>query len=517
MKKGTVILQYVLMTVFIVLAIAAIPTLKAGFVASKEQQKVKDSKVILYEGPKSLRDATEEDLKNTAENNREFSLLHCTDTQITVNGQDCYVYDTNVNHTRSWLSNYYPPQARTPIAYFDFEGTVEIQVTVPNIDIQKVKVSPVSYGIEPEVDAEAHTVTFRVDTPDSYTLQFNDAPERAVHIFAYAIEEDAPDPEDPNVIYLGPGEWNIDAISMRSGQTVYLAGGCVAHGTIVGNFVSDVTVKGHGILDGSIYEGWKGKTANVPLKFDYCDNAVIEDIIVLNSNAWVCQGYNSKNGVIDGIKIISSRPNGDGITLQSCENYVVKNSFVRSWDDSLVVKNYDRNSKDIAFSNMQLWTDLAQSMEVGFETNKGNKADATITNIVFEDITVLNNFHKPVISVHNADDALLDGIVFRDICVEHEEVGSGDSNLPYLIDISIVQNNSWSTTRERGNVRNVLIENVTFLEGDWRGSSISGYDSEHTVDGVTIRNLNLFGKEVKSAEDGNFYIDENSAKNVTFE
>lgn len=517
MKKGTVILQYLLMVIFLALAIAAIPALKEGLAASEEQQKLTDSKVILYEGPKSLRDATGEDLSNTAENKRDFALLHCTDTQITVNGQDCYVYDTNVNHTRSWVSSYYPPQSRTPVAYFDFEGTVEIQVTVPNIEIENVKISPLSYGIEPVVDTEAHTVTFRVDTPDAYTLQFNDTPERAVHIFAYEIEEDAPDPEDPNVIYLGPGEWNIDAISLKSGQTVYLAGGCVAHGTLVGSFVSNVTVKGHGILDGSGYEGWKGTAANIPLKFDYCDNVVIEDIMVLNSNAWVCQGYNSKNGIIDGIRIISSRPNGDGISLQSCENYVVKNGFVRSWDDSLVVKNYDRNSKDITFSNMQLWTDLAQSMEVGFETNKGNNEDATITNIVFEDITVLNNYHKPVISVHNADDALLDNIVFRDIVVEHEEIGSGDSNLPYLIDISIVQNSNWSTTRERGNVRNVLIENVTFLEGTERGSSIRGYDSEHTVEGVVIKNLNLFGKEVKSAEDGNFYIDENSVKNVTFE
>ncbi len=517
MKKGTVILQYLLIVILLVAAISAIPTLREGLAAQEEQKELENSKVILYEGPKSLRDATEEDLKNTAEKNRDFSLLHCTDTFVTVNGQDCYVYDTNVNHTRSWLSNYYPPQARTPVTYFDFEGTVEIQVKVPNIDIETVKISPLSYDIIPEVDAEAHTVTFRVDTPDAYTLQFNNAPERAVHIFAYEIEEDTPDPNDPNVIYLGPGEWDIDSLSLSSGQTVYLAGGCVAHGTLVGNFVSNITVKGHGILDGSGYEGWKGKEANIPLKFDYCDNVVIEDIIVLNANAWVCQGYNSKNGIIDGIKIISSRPNGDGISLQSCENYVVKNGFVRSWDDSLVVKNYDKNSTDITFSNMQLWTDLAQSMEVGFETNKGNRTDATITNVVFENITVLNNFHKPVISVHNADDALLDNIVFRDITVEHEEVGSGDSNLPYLIDISIVQNSNWSTTKERGNVRNVLIENVTFLEGAEVGSSISGYDSEHTVDGVTIRNLNLFGKEVKSAEDGNFYIDENSAKNVTFE
>lgn len=511
------VLQCLLIIALLAAGICAVPKLQTAMADLEDRKQLEESKVILYEGPQTLRDATEEDLVNTGENNRDMALLHCTDTKVRVNGQECFVYDTNVNHTRAWLSNYYPPQSRTPVAYFDFEGTVEIQVAVPNIDIENVKISPLSYGIEPIVDKEAHTVTFRVETPDAYTLQFNNSPERAVHIFAYAIEENAPDPDDPNVIYLGPGEWDIDTISLKSGQSVYLAGGCVAHGAIVGNFVSDVKVYGHGILDGSKYEGWKGMAANVPLKFDYCDGVTIEDVIVLNPNAWVCQGYNSKNGVIDGVRIISSRPNGDGISLQSCENFEVKNGFVRSWDDSLVVKNYDRNSTNIHFSNMQLWTDLAQSMEIGFETNKGNKEDSTITDITFENITVLNNFHKPVISVHNADDALLDGILFKDIMVEHEEVGSGDCNLPYLIDICIVQNNNWSTTTERGNVRNVTIENVTFLEGAEKGSRIMGYDSEHTVENVVIRNLNLFGKEVKSAEDGNFMIYDESVSNVVFE
>ncbi len=520
MKNGKVILQYLLIVLFLLLAVLAVPCLKKELVGKEDREALLQSRVVLYEGPKSLRDATEEDLQNASEKGREITLLHCTDTQIQVNGQDCYVYDTNVNHTRQWVSNYYPPMSRTPVAYFDFEGTVEIQVTVPDIDIEDVKISPVSYGIEPVIDAEAHTVTFRVDTPDAYTLQFNGQPQRAVHIFANEIENpgDIPDPDDPNVIYIGPGEWNIESIVLRKGQTLYLAGGSVVHGIVNANFESDITVCGRGILDCSHIEGWQGRSASIPLKFDYCSNVTIKDILVLNANAWACQAYNSSDGVIDGLKIITSRPNGDGISIQSCQNYRIENCFVRSWDDSLVVKNYDKNSSDITFRHMQLWTDLAQSMEVGYETNKGNKADASMTNIVFEDITVLNNFHKPVISVHNGDNALLDNIVFRDIVVEHEEIGSGDGDeMPYLIDINIMQSNNWSTTIDRGTIQNVTIENVTFLEGTENASRIQGYDEEHKVENVVIRNLNLFGKEVKSAEDGNFIIEEDTVSNISFE
>ena len=167
---------------------------------------------------------------------------------------------------------------------------------------------------------------------------------------------------------------------------------------------------------------------------------------------------------------------------------------------------------------MQLWTDLAQSMEVGYETNKGNKPDSSITNVTFEDITVLNNFHKPVISVHNGDDALLDNITFRDIVVEHEEIGGGDADeMPYLIDINIMQSGNWSTTKDRGTIRNVTIENVSFLEGWENASRIQGFDAEHNVENVVIKNLNLFGKTVKSAEDGQFEVDEATVSGISFQ
>ena len=180
---GKGILQWLVIAVCIALTVCGAVVLKAELAAKEERTRMAQSKVVLYEGPKSLRDATEADLENSSEKGRDIALLHCTDTQVTINGADCFVYDTNVNHTRQWVSNYYPPMSRTPVTYFDFEGTVEVQVTVPNVELESVKISPLSYEIEPVVDAQAHTVTFRIDTPDAYTLQFNGAPERAVHIF----------------------------------------------------------------------------------------------------------------------------------------------------------------------------------------------------------------------------------------------------------------------------------------------------------------------------------------------
>lgn len=479
-----------------------------------DKSAIKNTKLVLYDGPKSLQDATAEDLELMSEDEKDITLKHCVDTKITVNGQDCYVYDTNVNNTHTWLGDYLPAQERTPITYFDFDGMVEISVTVPDIDISSVTIRPLSYNIKPDIDVKNHKVTFRVSKADSYTVEFNNNVRRAVHIFANEIEENLPDFEDEDVLYIGPGEWNIENIMLEDGQTLYISGGAVVHGIVNANFVSNVTVCGRGIIDGSHLEGWKGRTASIPLKFDGCQYVDVEGIISLNANAWCFQAYDTISADIDNIKIITSRPNGDGISLQSCNNVTVQNSFVRTWDDSLVVKNYDVNSADITFKNVQVWTDLAQSMEIGYETNKGNKENSIIKNVTFEDITVLHNFHKPVLSIHNADNAAISDITYKNIVVEEACMGRGDGTKE-LIDLQIVNSGNWSTTMDRGTISNVTIDGFKVLYGnDELPSIIKGYDSEHKIDGVTIKDLNIKGKAIKSFEDGTFTIDDNSTANL---
>lgn len=515
-KKLLMIVQWFAILILVVTAVAAGKHLKDRTEEVSNMISYEGSKLVLYDGPKSLKDATAEDLVSASEKERNFALLHCTDTMVKVNGYDCYVYDTNVNNNRVWYSDYMPPQSRTPITYFDFEGIAKIEVSVPDMDLKSVKISPLSENITSEIDTAAKTVTFTITKPDNYTVTFNDSPDRALHIFANPIDYNAPTKSSDTVKYIGPGEWNIENIVLENDQTLYLAGGAVVHGIINSNYVKNVTVEGRGILDGSGFEGWMGKTAYVPLKFDNCDSVTLKDIIVLNPNAWVCSAQSSTNGVIDGIRIISSRPNGDGITLQSCTNYQVSNCFVRSWDDSLVIKNYVGSSSNITFENMQLWTDLAQSMEIGYETNKGKQSDVSISDISFEDITVLNNFHKPVISVHNADDATIKDITFRNITVENAQMGSGDGDeMPYLIDLHIPKTSNWTSTKERGQIDGVTIDNVKVLAGKATPSRIEGFDETHKIKNVTISNLEILGKKITDFTQGDFEIDPDTTESLT--
>ena len=399
--------------------------------------------LTLYEGPKTMTTSA------TA--------------KVTANGNDLFVYDVMVNHEHIWNANTQP--TTTPMTYFDFEGKVRIEVEMPGLPdkVESAAVIPQSWGITPEV--KDGKVSFMITEPGQYTVVFNDNVNKALHLFANPLETDVPDPDDPNVYYIPSGEWVMDAIVLEDGQTLYISGGAVLHSIISVNNAKNVRICGRGIIDGSDYDAWNqpGSYARVPIDLNHAKNVTIDGIIVANSNCWNVNSYSSKHVEINNVKVISGRQNGDGFTFQSCTDHTVTNSFARTWDDSLVIKNYSGSTKGITFRNMQVWTDLAQSMEIGYETDKGWTLDPEISDVLFENITVLYNFHKPVISIHNSDDAYVHAIVYRNIVVENAFMQGDNGNNKELIEMTL-QNSAWSTVKDEfGSIDDVLIDGLTVL------------------------------------------------------
>ena len=442
--------------------------------AEKEQ-----TLLTIYEGPKTMQSS------KTA--------------SVSANGWELFVYDVMVNHEHIWNANTLPSD--TPMTYFDFEGKVQLEIRMPGLSqaVESAQVLPQSWGIEPQVDQG--TVRFTITEPGQYTVVFNGSVNKALHIFANPLETDVPDKDDPNVFWIGPGEWVIDAIALQDNQTLYLSGGAVLHSIISVSNASNVRICGRGVIDGSDYPAWNqaGSYARVPIDLNHSKNVTVEGISIVNSNCWNLNSYSSKNVTIDNVKIISGRQNGDGFTFQSCTDHIVTNCFARTWDDSLVLKNYSGSTRGITFRNIQVWTDLAQSMEIGYETDKGLTLDPEISDVLFENITVLYNFHKPVISIHNSDDAYVHDIVYRNIVVENAFMQGDNGNNKELIEMTL-QNSSWSTVRDEfGSIDNVLIDGLTVIntaDGKVPRSRLSGQSEENMITNVTLRNVTILGNSI---------------------
>ena len=449
------------------------------------------TRLTIYEGPKTM------DSSKTA--------------LVSVNGYDLFVYDVMVNHEHIWNANTQP--TTTPMTYFDFEGKVRVSIQMPGLPqpVESAVVQPYFCGIVPEV--KEGVVSFTITEPGQYTVVFNGSVNQALHIFANPLETDVPDKDDPNVFWIGPGEWVMDAIVLTDNQTLYISGGAVLHSIISVANADNVRICGRGLIDGSDYPAWNqaGSYARVPIDLNHSKNITLEGIGIVNSNCWNVNSYSSKNVTIDNVKIISGRQNGDGFTFQSCTNHLVTNCFARTWDDSLVLKNYSGSTKGITFRNIQVWTDLAQSMEIGYETDKGLTLDPEISEVLFEDITVLYNFHKPVISIHNSDDAFVHDIVYRNIVVENAFMQGDNGFNKELIEMTL-QNSSWSTVRDEfGSIDNVLIDGLTVIntaDGKVPRSRMSGQSEDNMITNVTLKNVTILGKPITSLKEMKLSVDD---------
>ena len=166
--------------------------------------------LTIYEGPKTMESS------GTA--------------SVSVNGYELFVYDVMVNHEHIWNANTQP--SSTPMTYFDFSGTARIEIRMPGLEqaVASAEVLPGAAGIIPVV--QDGVVSFSITQPGQYTVVFNGSVNKALHIFANPPEENVPDPDDPDVFWIGPGEWVMDAIILQDHQTLYISGGAVVHSII---------------------------------------------------------------------------------------------------------------------------------------------------------------------------------------------------------------------------------------------------------------------------------------------
>lgn len=405
-------------------------------------------------------------------------VLLYTASTVKVEDTQLPLYNVKVNNSHKWVAN---PTSRDDVGvgYFFLEG--KTQVTFSCQGMESCVIRPLASGVTATV--ANGVATFTLSSAGNYSIEPNGDATKAVFLFVSTFDKMEDNNGNfqkiitfPRGLHTSENNPNIvnNTVTLHSNTKVILQDGAVVRARFVANNAANVAICGTGIIDGSTFE--RNPTTNkvtVPLDFNYCTGVKLSNFSVLDPAGWCVNWYFCTDSNIDGIKIISSRSNGDGISIQSCQRIDVTNCFVRSWDDSLVVKNYpqwsDRNkegtTRDISFSNCIIWTDLAQCMEIGYET-----VGEVMDNISFTNITVLHNFHKPVISIHNGNNANITNVKYDTITVEDASMGRGDAGgNNQLVEIAVEFNSTWSTnhkTTALGSIDGVVVKNVSVLDGN---------------------------------------------------
>ena len=449
------------------------------------------------------------------------------DYTVEVDGCPVFVYQARVRaeilqNDGLWTHKPDPAGERASFAIFDMSEPVTVTVR-PTRPFTSAVVLPDRTGIVPEVADGC--LRFTLDRPRHLTVLLDGTDELALHLFIGEPETDIPNPDDPNVVYFGPGLHEIDTVQVQDGQTVYLAGGAVVrgtlrpgeegvysdkwkvtfyHGTVLAiNGVKGARVRGRGILDGGLIP----HPGHQLIGIRQAEDIRVEGITLRDSPNWDLIIAKSRNVRVNDVRIISGRLNSDGINSVNSQDVQIRRCFVRNHDDSIVVKTLepDLPAEDILVEDCTVWCDWGYSFGVTYETR------APIRRVAFHRCDILYARHW-CLGVHLSDSATVSDIAFRDIDIADLATAprlagahAALSPAPRLLRINIGRD-VWGKDQEAGHVRDITVDGVALHGAVIPPSEIFGYDAEHQVEKVTIRNVRLNDKPVKPELTGNEFV-----------
>ena len=427
-----------------------------------------------------------------------------TKFKVSVNGVDVPVYNARIN-TEDQQGRHragIPEESDmafdiTGFASFDLKkGPVKVIVSVDD-PIFTAKILPSSFGIMPVIKGK--TVSFEVDKPQHITVEVNGDHIRSLHLFVNPEETDIPDPDDPNVIYFGPGIHEITSVTVSDNQTVYIAGGAVVRGVLseaertgrrAASFVlrgKNISFRGRGVFDQGRVPRLQGRqTMSVTV-----DGFKLEGVVLCNSSTWTVSLRDCKNVHIDNLKLFGHRANSDGIDVNSSVDVLIENSFLRTWDDLIVVKTLRGSNQDaerIHARKCVLYNMCAHALSIGAELTR------KVEDVLFEDCDIIGDLGREwTLRIYHTDKALIKNVRFENIRIE-ESVRFASLWINTAI---------WTTDSVRGHIEDVVFRNITVNNSGYplhKEFEFLGFDADHAIKNVLIDNVVINGRKVASED-----------------
>ncbi len=377
------------------------------------------------------------------------------------------------------------------VALFDFQGgAVEIGVQKNNGDFRRVEVRPAANTIKTRV--ENGIVLFTIDKPQNLSVEFDGDRLHNLHIFAGAP---APRPAPgPDVVVFEPGLHTPPDggafFPVKSGQTIYVAGGAVLQGTFKPDKVENVRIVGRGIVDRPtnqlVVQDSKGVT--------------VEGLTFLTPVHGTIACASSRQVAFNDIKTLSNGQWSDGINIFACQDVAVERAFIRTSDDSVAVyatrKSGVGDTRRVRVSRSIFWPDVAHAMFVGLHGDSAKPN--TLEDIVFDDIDVLNldeddPEYQGVMAISAGDSNTVRDVTFSRIRVDRIEEGK-------LFNLRTVFNAKYSTSPGLL-VDGVHFRDIRYSDAGWVSPSIvSGLSPDRPVRNVTFENVTISGRKLTAGD-----------------
>ncbi len=376
------------------------------------------------------------------------------------------------------------------MAYFDFDGKVEVEVISNKAGVSSARVRPLSYDITPDIDAD--TLSFTLTRPCNLSVEINGDLFHNLHLFTNGIDTERPTAKEikragkkgSNLIYFGPGIHQLpgDTLLVTSGKTVYIDGGARVKGRILVHNSENVKIHGRG----EVHPDKPGPGVHVSKS----KNVKIADLIMTQMPV-----DESDSVTIRNVRAISSYQWGDGMNVYCSSNVTHDGVFCRNSDDCTTIYcsrgKMKGSCRNITMRNAVLWADVAHPIFIGLHGNaNGNDV---IEDVLYENIDILEQYEHQIdyqgcLAINVGDNNLVRNVTFSDIRIEELRKGQ-------LINFRIFFNKKYCAAPGRG-LHNVLVRNLSYNGDKALISHISGYDADHLVKNIRFENLTINGTQI---------------------
>ena len=455
--------------------------------------------------------------------------------RVTVDGREatCLVARVSAIPFNTVWPGHQRPLSQTetaPFVSFICFGETELCVETEK-DPQKVVIRPLSKEIVPHI--EDKRIRFKIPGPGQYSLEVNGRSGN-LHIFADPLSLDpaaytATRRFEPGVHRLK------ERIRLKSGESLYIAPGAVVYGELEATDADNVRVFGGGILDGS---GAERHTADCDMQmeglvhFTRCTNVRMEGITLRDSCMWTATAINCRNVEYRNVKVIGMwRYNSDGFDFVNSANVHVTDCFLRTFDDTVVLKGLCLGDRTVEKQNVEncliercvLWCDWGGAMEVGAET----VCDEYV-NVAWKNCDIIRT-DQGAMRLHCGDRAYVHNVSYEDIRVEYA-AGDPESRYQHSDDLVYDPGNvpahdpvlrfsldcgMWSPDNIPGQIRDVTVQNIrVYLEEGVPAPALSftGWDAGHTIERVRIVDYRVNGTPTMPEVHMNTYVSDVTVK-----
>ncbi len=489
---------------------------------------------------------------------------HCENYKVKINGREVVLNTARVSAVplnRRWPGHQRRVDQTELINFVSLalDGEIDFEIT-PQNPFENVIIRPKSLGIVPEI--KDGVIKFTLNKPQYFTVEAYGR-SGALHVFADPIPNYDVDFKSDDVIYFGKGEHDAGTITLKSNQTLFIDEGAIVYGIIRAKDADNIKILGRGILDVSKtkeqilfeanatanHEAIKNAVREHTIQLEYCNNVEIDGITIRDSLCYNIRPTACKNLHISNVKIIGCwRYNSDGIDMHNCEDVLIENCFIRTFDDCICIKGFDcyydgdveakvkkamyRNGKsydvfkNVCVRNCVLWNDWNKCLEIGAETRAEK-----MYNIVFENCDIIHVMGT-VLDCCNVDYADIHDVTYRNIRVEYDDVipaplyqendemqyyNKNTDYAPTLIKSEVIYHHEYSAKGvRRGKNRDFTFENIYLYGRHAPKCSFKGYDKDHLSQNIIVKGLYWNDRPVEHLSEDQWIVGDYT-QNIKFE